>query len=143
MTNVPIFEKQFKWFAEQNRLVSVWYQILDLRYERVKTKQIENENGKNNILDIKGNKFIFTAQKMKFSIKDFFSECDQIRSFLPIWSHLLKKTLISIDLVRHPLNLFHVNGLFVQPLKTLKNFWFSIVFRRHRKRPVDWNGVNV
>ena len=63
MTNVPIFEKQFKWFAEQNRLVSVWYQILDLRYERVKTKQIENENGKNNILDIKGNKFIFTAQK--------------------------------------------------------------------------------
>ena len=23
-----------------------------------------------------------TAQKMKFSIKDFFSECDQIRSFL-------------------------------------------------------------
>ena len=24
MTNVPIIEKQFKWFAEQNRLVSVW-----------------------------------------------------------------------------------------------------------------------
>ena len=33
----------------------------------------------------------FTAQKMKFSIKDFFSTCDQIRSFLRIWSHLLKK----------------------------------------------------
>ena len=28
---------------------------------------------------------------MKFSIKDFFSKCDQIRSFLWIWSHLLKK----------------------------------------------------
>ena len=28
---------------------------------------------------------------MKFSIKDFFSKCDQIRSFLRIWSHLLKK----------------------------------------------------
>ena len=27
-----------------------------------------------------------TAQKMKFSIKDFYSKCDQIRSFLPIWS---------------------------------------------------------
>ena len=34
------------------------------------------------------------AQKMKFSIKDFFSKCDQIRSFLRIWSHLLKKPLM-------------------------------------------------
>ena len=32
-----------------------------------------------------------TAQKMKFSIKDFFSKCEQIRSFLPIRSHLQKK----------------------------------------------------
>ena len=31
---------------------------------------------------------------MKFSIKGFFSKCDQIRSFLRIWSHLLKKSLI-------------------------------------------------
>ena len=30
---------------------------------------------------------------MKFSIKDFLSKCDQIRSFLRIWSHLLKKSL--------------------------------------------------
>ena len=35
-----------------------------------------------------------TAQKMKFSIKDFFNKCDQIRSFLWIWSHLLKKFLM-------------------------------------------------
>ena len=35
-----------------------------------------------------------TAQKMKFSINDFFSKCDQIRSFLRIWSHLLKKYLM-------------------------------------------------
>ena len=34
-----------------------------------------------------------TEQKMKFSIKDIFSKCDQIRSFLRIWSHLLKKSL--------------------------------------------------
>ena len=27
---------------------------------------------------------IITAQKMKFSIKDFFNKCDQIRSFLRI-----------------------------------------------------------
>ena len=31
---------------------------------------------------------------MKFSIKDFFGKCDQIRSFLWIWSHLLKKSLM-------------------------------------------------
>ena len=36
----------------------------------------------------------YTAQKMKFSIKNFFSKCDQIRSFLQIWSHSLKKSLM-------------------------------------------------
>ena len=40
-------------------------------------------------------KFILpTAQKMKFSIKDFCNKCDQIRSFLSIWSHLLKKSFM-------------------------------------------------
>ena len=38
--------------------------------------------------------FTFTAQKMKFSIKDFFGKCDQIRKFPWIWSHLLKKSLM-------------------------------------------------
>ena len=36
----------------------------------------------------------YTAQKIKFTVKDFFSKCDQIRSFLQIWSHLLKKSLM-------------------------------------------------
>ena len=36
---------------------------------------------------------IDTAQKMKFSIKDF-SKCDQIHSFLRTWSHLLMKSLM-------------------------------------------------
>ena len=31
---------------------------------------------------------------MKFSIKDFFSKCDQIRSCQRIWSYLLKKSLM-------------------------------------------------
>ena len=34
------------------------------------------------------------AQKTKFSIKNLFSKCDQICSFLRIWSHLLKKPLM-------------------------------------------------
>ena len=29
-----------------------------------------------------------------FSIKDFFSECEQIHSFLLIWSHLLEISLM-------------------------------------------------
>ena len=39
---------------------------------------------------------LLTGQKMKFSIKDFFSKCDQIRRKpnLQIWSHLLKKSLM-------------------------------------------------
>ena len=36
----------------------------------------------------------YTSQKMKFSIKGFCSNCDQIRGFLQIWSHLLKKSLM-------------------------------------------------
>ena len=32
--------------------------------------------------------------KMKFSIKDFFSKCDQIHRKLRIWSHLLVKSLM-------------------------------------------------
>ena len=35
-----------------------------------------------------------TAKNVKFSIKGFFSKCDQIRRKLRIWSHLLKKSLI-------------------------------------------------
>ena len=35
----------------------------------------------------------FHCTKMKFSIKHFFSRCDQIRTFLRIWSHLLTKSV--------------------------------------------------
>ena len=34
------------------------------------------------------------CRKMKFSLKDFFSKCYQIRSLLHIWSHSLKKSLM-------------------------------------------------
>ena len=37
----------------------------------------------------------WTAQKMKFSIKDFISKCDHIRRKLQIWSPLLKKSLMN------------------------------------------------
>ena len=34
-----------------------------------------------------------TAQKIKFSIKDFLGKCDQIRQKLQIWPHLRKQSL--------------------------------------------------
>ena len=41
------------------------------------------------------------TQKKTFSIKDFFSKCDQIRSKMRIWSHLLKKFLIKNSFFVH------------------------------------------
>ena len=64
--------------------------------------------------------YTFTVQKMRF--KDFFSKCDQIYSFLRIWSHLLKKSLMEnitfctvfIEIaLQHgcsPVNLLHIFG---------------------------------
>ena len=78
-----------------------------------------------------------TAQKMKFSIKDLFSKCDQIGRKLGIWSHLLKKSLIEefifCAVLSELLNPFHATGFFLYPLKTLENLWFSDVFRVYRK----------
>ena len=37
---------------------------------------------------------IYTAQEMKFTVKDFFSIYDQSCRKLQIWSHLLKKSLM-------------------------------------------------
>ena len=39
-------------------------------------------------------RLLYTAQKMRFSIMEFFSKCDQIRWKLRIWSHLLKKSFM-------------------------------------------------
>ena len=47
-----------------------------------------------NVSKIKKSVLHNTAQKMKFSIKDFFSKYDQIRRKLQILSHLLKASLM-------------------------------------------------
>ena len=57
--------------------------------------QTEYKGDKANILHITQQKLLDnTGQKMKFSIKNFFSKCDQILRKLWIWSHLLKKSLM-------------------------------------------------
>ena len=48
---------------------------------------------------------------MKLSIKYFFSKCNHIRSFLRIWSHLLKKILIEnliFCAARQPINCYEI-----------------------------------
>ena len=52
--------------------------------------------------------FYCTAQKMKFSIKDFFN-----KSFLQIWSHLLKKSLME-------------NFIFLCSVGIVKVIYFSV-----------------
>ena len=54
---------------------------------------------------------------MKFSIKDFFSKFDQTRSFLRIWSYLLKKSLMEnfIFLCSDIPTIAHVYTLFDNP----------------------------
>ena len=56
---------------------------------------------------------LHTTQKVKFSIKDFFSKYDPIRSLLRIWSHLLKKSLMENCIFLcsvFPSQLFLING---------------------------------
>ena len=73
-----------------NKKVKVYFLFL------MKIKHHSNSHLKNShFLIVKNKKKKGTLhQKMKFSIKDFVSKCDQIRSFLQIWSHLLKKSLM-------------------------------------------------
>ena len=52
-------------------------------------------NGKLNFFAVTWISFdLYTAKKLKFFIKDFFSKCDQIRRKVRVWSHLLKKSLM-------------------------------------------------
>ena len=86
-------------------------------------------------LSFKVNYIILVHKKMKFSIKDFFSKCDQIRRRLRIWSHLLKKSLFvqcrafllefsmnlsGICIVKEPLQIYL---LILGELSILMNFY--------------------
>ena len=64
-----------------------------------------------------------TAQKIKFSIKDFFSKCDQIQfPALRIWSHLLNKSLMENFI-------FMQWNLSISPLKKC-TLWYQVIATR-------------
>ena len=64
--------------------------ISHLTEKKVECKPSADNNGFRLLLK----ETTYTAQKMKFSIKDFFNKYDQILMKLQIWSHLLKKSLM-------------------------------------------------
>ena len=66
---------------------------------------------------------LLVTQNMKFSIKDFFSKSDQIRSFLRIWSHLRKNSLMK-------------NFIFCAVADRFVKIGTFSVFRGYRKRPL-------
>ena len=77
---------QSKWYLRKN-----W---LFLNIEYTETLELHMTDLSACHGDISSCLWIKQSNWMKFSIKDFFSKCDQIHSFLRIWSHLLKKPLM-------------------------------------------------
>ena len=80
---------------------------------------------------------MINAQNMKFSIKDFFSKCEQIRSFLRIWSYLLKKSLMEnllfctvdifvLDIIKC-INLHDSKKLLYQDFRSPTNYSYMVV----------------
>ena len=60
---------------------------------------------------------------MKFSVKDFFSKCDQISRKLWIWSHLLKKSLMENFIFLCSVRLSKIQGeIFSQNINKILNF---------------------
>ena len=61
------------------------------------------------------------AQKMKFSIKDFLSKCNQIRRKLQICSHILEKSLMEnfIFFVQRELHTQNHTDTYIWYLKTV------------------------
>ena len=80
---------------------------------------------------------------MKFSIKNFFSKCDQIRRKLRIWSHLLKKSLMEnfIFCAVYLFTLLHVKKkhyLYCKSTRIQKCSWknMKLKFSKHSKSTV-------
>ena len=69
-----------------------------------------------------------TAQKMKFSIKDFFSKYDQVRWKPRIWLHLLKKSLTKnfIFCVVRCLTSYHWNNVMPNCALGIHDEWFCL-----------------
>ena len=84
-------EKHLHWSLITNKVTGLmkkklWYRYFPMNFAKFLRAPI--------LRNTSGQLLLGTAQKIKFSIKNFISNCDQIRRKLPIWSHLLKKSLM-------------------------------------------------
>ena len=85
---------------------------------------------------------------MKFSIKDFSSKFDQIRSFLEkslmenfiFFAVHIFSFIYEVNMLFNP---FYTTGVFLNPLETSGHMWFSDIFKENRKRLVAWNGLTM
>ena len=85
-----------RWMEYILFLTTKGYRTLGIEWECTRRKRKYNFQGQH-VLPFFYFSFqydTFTAKKLKLSIKDFFSKCDQICSFLWIWAHLLSISLI-------------------------------------------------
>ena len=48
--------------------------------------------------------------------------------------------ILNLSSTKFKINPFQAIDLFLYPLKTSENLWFSDAFWEFRKRPVAWNG---
>ena len=63
----------------------------------------------------------YTAQKMKFTIIDFFSKCDQIRIFLRIWPHFPKKSVMESSFMHTT-----TSHLLLKPMKRMISSLYTL-----------------
>ena len=91
-----IFLKDFAklWVNSNNNVLYVRYLIDFLQLSQTLAKRLVKKFVPLQSFRLSAESFILYTQKMKFSIKDLFSKCDQIRGKLRIWSHFLKKFLM-------------------------------------------------
>ena len=93
MENIPFYKTSWKIFFISNILKNIVWNLPELIPRPISQMDFY---AKDYLVPFQTSvmEFLVTAQKMKFSIKDFFSKCDQIHRKLRIWSHLLKKSLM-------------------------------------------------
>ena len=78
----------------------------------------------------------FIVQKMKCSIRGFFSKFDQIRRKLQIWSHLLKKSLKENFLF---CAVFQNRGPFYKKISVMKELNWNLEENGHNWNLLYWN----
>ena len=87
--------------------------------------------------------------KMKFSIKDFSSKCDQIHKELRIWLRLLKKSSIenflfcAVPINEHLLPSIHTKKLDSKQLASIKNFCHIFASSRLDSTDVHFKKLSV